>query len=91
MGKLWNEVKRDLIKRKEGILIGGVIGFGLSSFWLVNNPAILQAATSTQGIFENFVSNPGTIEVAKNKVVFIMTATFALIGYFIDGIVDKKR
>lgn len=87
----FERIKKDLLAKKEGLAVGAIAGFILAKFWLVNDPAILQSAVSTQGIFDSVISNPGTIEVAKQKLIIFVTGTFAVIGYFIDDMLTRRK
>lgn len=85
----WKKIKKDLEVNKEGIAIGGVVGYIVSQF-LKSNPDVLSAAMATQGLLDNFLGEV-SVATASTKLQIIMVITFAFVGYLVDRTIDPKK
>lgn len=76
------KLKRFVWNNKEGILIGGLVGYLFSRFFLpdyINLNTIIQ----TQGLIDIITSSSG-IELAERKIRVAFTVIGATIGMVID-------
>ena len=94
----FKQIKTELVKRKEGILIGALVGVGLAWYTINYQPIDLQGIVDAgKGVLDNALgrsSNPLGMAVSKIYIVYGLLG--AAIGYYLElllgelGIGKKK-
>ena len=86
MASVWENIK----KNKEGIIIGGIIGWVVGKFFIppgFDFSVIMQS----QSLLDNFFSVGKTsIDIAKNKVIIATTIIGATLGYITDSLFPER-
>jgi len=77
-----NNLKKFLWENKEGIIIGGIIGYVVATRFLPSNFDI-SVVQQTQGVID-LVSSGTPIEIAKTKVTWAFTIIGSAIGMVMD-------
>lgn len=84
------EIQKDIMVNKEGILIGGIIGYMVAQF-LKQNPTLIELSMQTQGLFDNIVGSMNLSNIGEVKLTAIMVITFAFMGYVADKMIKPKK
>lgn len=80
-----------LMENKEGIIIGGIIGYFLGKSVLLDM-VDLSVIAQTQGIVD-VVAGAGksALELAKTKLIWASVAVGAVIGGYVDSLIPEGR
>ena len=84
------DIKKFLTENKEGIIIGGIVGYIIGKYFL-QGTIDLSSVTETQGIIDIISgTTKSTIELAKTKIVLASTIIGSFIGAYIDSILPEQ-
>lgn len=85
-----NEIKRFFFENKEGIVIGGVVGYILGKYFL-QDYFDMSIMGQTFGIIDVVKgATASTIELAKTKIIWASTIIGAVIGMILDNALPEK-
>lgn len=79
------EIFKFFKRNKEGILIGGIIGFIIGKFFLEGFVDLNIIASNTNSFLDVLnTAKSGTIELARTKIIWASSIFGAMIGAFVD-------
>ena len=86
-----NTLLRELRVNKEGMIIGGLVGFA-ATVWLKVQGASLTFALAVPGPLDNTLSGVvGVANLASTKVGLTFIILGVLIGYFVDSKIAPNK
>jgi hypothetical protein len=82
---------RELKKRREGILIGGLVGLTAAAYAINQGADLNTIAQAGKGVIDTVLSREAPLQIAKYKVYGMFAFLGMTIGYFADYIIDRKK
>lgn len=87
----WKRFKNEIIKQKDAVLAGGVVGWS-AAYYLLNIKGIdITMAVGRQGLLDTVMSSTPALMVAKYKVYLVFILIGMVSGYLIGEFVIKKK
>ena len=87
----WKEFKKEIIKQKDAVLAGGVVGWS-AAYYLLNIKGIdISMAIGRQGLIDTVMSSTPALIVAKYKVYLVFITIGMVTGYLVGKFVVKKK
>lgn len=78
----------ELKKRKQGIIVGGLVGAYAAYYAIDQGMDISTLASAGKGLLDTLMSRSAPLEIAQSKIYLGFTSIGATAGYIVDVLSD---